>query len=84
MLPRECLGSPPQRILYKIIHVGDRHWAFISNIFCENNAVELYDSLHIEPGDTVQEQVNTTVNCESADIIIKMINAVHQQSEHSC
>ena len=68
----------------QIIHVGDCHWACLSNKFCEDNVVELYDSLHFEPGDTIQEQVSTIMNCESADIIVKMMNVERQRSGHSC
>ena len=55
----------------QIIHVRDCHWACLSNKLCkEDNIVELYDSLHMKPGDTVQEQVSTIMNCEAAAIIM--------------
>ena len=69
----------------QIIHVGDCHWACLSNKLCkEDNIVELYDSLHMKPGDTVQEQVSTIMNCEAATIIIRVMNIERQWSGHAC
>ena len=68
----------------QIIHVGDCHWACLSNKFSEDNTVELYDTLFTKPGDTIQEQVSTIMNCEMADIGIQVMNVVPQQSGHSC
>lgn len=44
----------------------------------------MYDSLHMAPFDTVQEQVSTIMNCEAAAIIIRVMNIEHQQSGHAC
>ena len=69
----------------QIIHVGDCHWACLSNKLCkEDNIVELYDSLHMKPGDTVKEQVSTIMNCEVAAIIIRVMNIERQRSGHAC
>ena len=69
----------------QIIHVGDCHWACLANKLCkEDNIVELYDSLHMKPSDTVQEQVSTIMNCEAAAIIIRVMNIERQRSGHAC
>ena len=39
----------------QVVHVGDCHWACLSNKLCEDNVVELYNSLFMKSGDTVQE-----------------------------
>ena len=38
----------------------------------------------MKPGDTVQEQVNTIMNCEAAAIIVRVMNIERQQSGHAC
>ena len=75
--------STPKKFV-QVIHVGDCHWACLSNKYSEDNTVELYDTLFTKPGDTIQEQVSTIMNCETADIIIRVMNVEHQQSGHSC
>ena len=53
--------------------MGDCHWACLSNKLCkEGNIVELYDSLHMKLGDTVQERVSTIMNCEAAATTIRV------------
>ena len=69
----------------QIVHVGDFHWACLSNKLCEgSNVVELYDSMHMEPGDTVREQVSTIMNCEADAVILRVMNIRHQWSGQAC
>lgn len=69
----------------QIIHVGNSHWACLSNKLCkEDNVVELYDSMLTKPGKTVQKQVSTIMNSEAAAITLRIMNVKRQQSGHAC
>ena len=69
----------------QIIYVSNCHWACVSNKLCtEENTVELYDSMLTIPGETIQEQVSTIMNCEASAITLKLVNVQQQQSCHAC
>ena len=76
-LAKEMYWPSIPKDFIQIIHVGDCHWASLSNKFCKKkNVVKLYDSLFVKPGDTVQEQVSNIMNCEAADIIVRVMDTV--------
>ena len=71
----------------QIIHVGGAHWACVSNRFCkedETHVVELFDSLHTTPGDSIKEQVCTMLHCEKSFLTIRVINVQQQTTGDSC
>lgn len=40
--------------------------------------------MHMEPGDTVREQVSTIMNCEADAVILSVMNIRHQWCGQSC
>lgn len=79
-----CWSSVPKNFI-QIIHVSNCHWACLSNKLCtDESTVELYDSMPTMPGETIQEQISTIMNCEAGAITLKIVNVQRQQSNHSC
>ena len=71
----------------QIIHVGNSRWACISNKLCkkdENHVVELFDSMHTEPGSTIKQQICTIPHCEKPFLTIRVIHVQRQKLGDSC
>ena len=86
LLDRFQWSSVPDDFV-QIIHVGGAHWACVSNQFCkedEKHVVDLFDSLHTTPGNTIKEQVCTILRCKKSILTIRVINVQQQTTGDSC
>ncbi|XP_064384358.1 uncharacterized protein LOC135342254 isoform X2 [Halichondria panicea] len=69
----------------QIIHVGGFHWACLSNkLSSDASKIQLYDSLHIEPGPTIIEQSCTILHCMKDRFTIQVVNVQLQYTGDSC
>jgi len=77
-------SSTPHKFV-QIIHAGGCHWACLSNKLIENetHVVELFDSMHTEPGYT-KEQACTILCCDKSLLTIRVVNVQCQQGGDNC
>ena len=76
--------STPQNFV-QIIHIGGFHWACVSNIRSPNaTSIQLYDSLHLLPDATVQEQCCTILKCLKDSFKLQIMNVQIQGAGDTC
>ena len=70
----------------QIMHVGGNHWVCLSNMLCEGDVVELFDSMHTnrEVDDTTKQQAATILCCQSPSFSIRVINVQQQEKGNTC
>ena len=71
----------------QIICVSDCHWACLSNVFCDQGCVDLYDSLHtipIEEGSIVQQACTILKSQKLTSITVNVVNVQHQVGFDDC
>ena len=80
-----CWPSVPEGFV-QIIHVGRGHWACLSNVLCEDNVVEFFDSLHCDPEleTSITVQASSILQCESPSFAIRVVNVQKQENSDTC
>ena len=81
-------NSGPQDFV-QIIYVKPGHWACLSNKFCVENTVELFDSMHTEPIEegTILKQaccILKSQNASASNITINVISVTPQEGGTDC
>ena len=68
----------------QILHDGGLHWICVSNLFCEDNSVEVFDSMYASLPVHVKMQVACIMMVQQAALTVKVVNFQRQSGGSDC
>lgn len=77
----------PKAQFVQILNVHGNHWLTVSNIQCNSNTINIFDSLkssQLETSDNFNCQVATLMNCQSTSIKIEFASIKQQRGSTDC
>ena len=77
--------SKPNKCV-QIIHVSGCHWACLSNRFCGDGEIDLYDCFHTNPtkSEGIMKQACTILQSEESFVTVNVINVQYQEGSSDC
>lgn len=86
LLLEKCSWPSQPNGCVQIIHVSGNHWACLSNSFCGDGEIDLYDSYHTTPNQSngILKQACTILRSERSSITVNVINVQKQRSSSDC